>query len=79
MTVDNLDERVGVAMHQLPVETLAAIRRGGHTATSLIGQTADLPVPLCIRNIATAVYTLTAVGAEARLLAEDRSHGLVRT
>jgi hypothetical protein len=42
MTVDNLDERVGVAMHQLPVETLAAIRRGGHTATSLIGQTADL-------------------------------------
>ena len=49
MTVDNLDERVGVAMHQLPVETLAAIRRGGHIATSLIGQTADLPVPLCIR------------------------------
>lgn len=48
MTVDNLDERVGVAMHQLPVETLAAIRRGGHMATSLIGQTADLPVPLCI-------------------------------
>ena len=49
MTVDNLDERVGVAMHQLPVETLAAIRRGGHMATSLIGETADLPVPLCIR------------------------------
>ena len=45
MTVDNLDERVGVAMHQLPVETLAAIRGGRHTATSPIGQTADLPVP----------------------------------
>jgi len=49
MTVDDLDERVGVAMHQLPVGTLAAISRGGHTTTSLIEQTADLPVPLSIR------------------------------
>jgi hypothetical protein len=44
LQVDGMDERVGVAMHHLPVGPVAAINLGDAQRPVLVGQAADLPV-----------------------------------